>query len=642
VPPGAHPDFAAAELVAAIFGNAPAGRLHKRLTERQLAAGTFGFAFGLADPGPLFLGAALAPGQDVDVARNELLAAMDAVAAEPITQAELDRARTQWLNDWDNGFNDPEVIGVALSDAIARGDWRLYFLQRDQVKALKLADVQRVAEAHFRRANRTVGTYLPEAQPQRAPAPARLDVAAMVQGYKGQSALAQAETFEATPTSLEARTQRGTLSSGLKFALLPKGARGAVVHAQLTLRFGSLQTLKGQETVASALAGLLDKGGAGLDRQQWRDELDRLRAEVRFGTDGQTLSVSISTVRAHLPAVLSRVAAVLRQPALPADALEELRRQAFTGLEQQRSEPAALVEQALARHGNLYPRGDLRYVSSHEEAVQDVQALTVAQVRAFHERFVSAALGEFSAVGDFDTEAVLQALLVGLAGWGQPVAGPLAFERVPQPLVPAVPVRFELSTPEQANAHLLAELRLPLNDRDPDYAPLLMANYLFGLSDNSRLWTRVREKQGLSYNVRSTMDWGRVEANSRWTLSATFAPANRPAVEAAIREELQRTLRDGFNAQELENGKRGLLNLLRLSRAQDAGLVVSLQQQTLLGRDFKFAQQLDEALARLTPAQVSAAFRKHIQPEALRWAWAGDWAAAKLPPALPSTLTSVP
>ena len=254
VPPGAHPDFAAAELVAAIFGNAPAGRLHKRLTERQLAAGTFGFAFGLADPGPLFLGAALAPGQDVDAARNELLAAMDAVVAEPLTQAELDRARTQWLNDWDNGFNDPEVVGVALSDAIARGDWRLYFLQRDQVKALKLADVQRVAETHFRRANRTVGTYLPEAQPQRAPAPARLDVAAMVQGYKGQSALAQAEAFEATPANLEKRTQRGTLSSGLKFALLPKGARGGVVHAQLTLRCGSLQSLKGQETVASALA----------------------------------------------------------------------------------------------------------------------------------------------------------------------------------------------------------------------------------------------------------------------------------------------------------------------------------------------------------------------------------------------------
>ena len=291
VSPGAHPDFAAAELLAAIYGNAPTGRLHKRLTEKQLAAGTFGFAFGLADPGPLFLGVSLAPGQDVDRARAELLSALDGVASEPITQAELDRARTQWLNDWDNGFNDPEVVGVALSDAIARGDWRLYFLQRDQVKALTVADLQRVAEAHFKRANRTVGTYLPEAQPQRAPAPARVDVAALVKGYKGQPALAQAEAFEATPAQLDARTQHLTLASGLKLALLPKGARGSAVQAQLTLRYGSLETLRGQEMVASFVAGLLDKGGAGFTREQWRDEMDRLRAEVRFSGEGQTLTI---------------------------------------------------------------------------------------------------------------------------------------------------------------------------------------------------------------------------------------------------------------------------------------------------------------------------------------------------------------
>jgi len=38
VPPGAHPDFAAVELLALILGDTPSGRLHKRLVEKQLAA----------------------------------------------------------------------------------------------------------------------------------------------------------------------------------------------------------------------------------------------------------------------------------------------------------------------------------------------------------------------------------------------------------------------------------------------------------------------------------------------------------------------------------------------------------------------------------------------------------------------------
>ena len=62
---------------------------------------------------------------------------------------------------------------MSLSEAIALGDWRLFFLGRDQVRDVKLADVQRVAEAYLRPSNRTLGIYLPTEQPQRAPAPAK-------------------------------------------------------------------------------------------------------------------------------------------------------------------------------------------------------------------------------------------------------------------------------------------------------------------------------------------------------------------------------------------------------------------------------------------------------------------------------------
>jgi zinc protease len=169
---GSSPDFAAAELMAVILGDAPAGRLHKRVVEPQLAAASFGFAWSLAEPAPMFLGLQLAPGQDVDKARAALLATLDALRNEPITSEELERARAAWLKSWELGFTDPEAIGVQISNAIARGDWRLYFLQRDQVRKLTLADVQRVADERLVRDNRTVGLYLPTDKPQpRRPRP---------------------------------------------------------------------------------------------------------------------------------------------------------------------------------------------------------------------------------------------------------------------------------------------------------------------------------------------------------------------------------------------------------------------------------------------------------------------------------------
>ena len=107
------------------------------------------------------------------------------------------------------------------------------------------------------------------------------------------------------------------------------------------------------------------KGGAGLSRQQIADQLDKLQAEVNFGSNGQALTAHITTRRQHLPAVIALVGRLLREPAFPAEPLEELRRQWLTGIERQRKEPEAVISNWLARHGNPYPRGDLRLSLIH-------------------------------------------------------------------------------------------------------------------------------------------------------------------------------------------------------------------------------------------------------------------------------------
>ena len=196
---------------------------------------------------------------------------------------------------------------------------------------MTLADIRRVAAERLRRDNRTVGIYLPTAQPERAPAPARVDVAALVKDYKGDPGAVQAESFDPTPANLDARTQRFVLDSGLKVALLPKGTRGQAVQARLRLRFGDVATLNGQDTVAGFVGALLDKGGAGMTRQQIADQFDRLQADVGFFAQGQAISVDITTKRDRLPAVIELVGKLLREPNFSAPALEEFRVQWLTG-----------------------------------------------------------------------------------------------------------------------------------------------------------------------------------------------------------------------------------------------------------------------------------------------------------------------
>jgi len=628
VMPGAHPDFAAIELLPLILADTPSGRLHKSLVEGQQAAGVFGFSEGLADPGFILFGAQLSPQQDLQQASQNLLKVLESVRSEPISAAEVERARAKWLKSWDMHFADPQRVGVALSEAVSQGDWRLFFLVRDRVKAIQAADVQRVADQVLRTANRTLGQYIPTAAPERALAPARVDVAAQLQGFQGQAAQAAAETFDASPANIDARTHLFELPSGLKGALLSKSTRGQAVKATLTLRFGTADSLADWGEAPSALAALLDKGTADMDRQAFQDRLDALQSEVGFSAAPGQLTVSIASRRDHVADVIRLVGRVLRQPSLPAGALEEVRQQALSSLAEQSKEPEAVLDNAISRYGNPYPRGDVRYARTFDEQEADWKGIALDRVKGYHQRFVSAAHGQFAAVGEFDEAAVKRALNEALGDWR--LAEPYA--RVPDPLVPVAPQRFALQTPDKQNATFSARLALPITDQHPDYAAFMLANHLLGSGGDSRLWNRIREKEGLSYSVYSAVQWNPLDANSEWVASAIFAPQNRDKVEQAFKEELARALKDGFTQSEFDAGRRGLLNFRRLSRAQDGRLAGGLAGNLYLGRDFSLAAKVDATLEALTLDQVNAALRRYLKPEAMVTGVAGDFTAAVAKP----------
>jgi len=172
-------------------------------------------------------------------------------------------------------------------------------------------------------------------------------------------------------------------------------------------------------------------------------------------------------------------------------------------------------------------------------------------------------------------------------------------------------------------------LPLPLNDTDPDYAAFTLANHLLGSGGDSRLWNRIREKEGLSYSVYSTVQWNPIERNSNWVASAIFAPQNRDKVESAFREEIDKALAKGFTQAEFESGKRGLLNFRRLGRAQDARLAAGWSSNLYLDRTYAVAAKVDAALEALTLAQVNQALKRYLKPEQFVLGLAGDFKPVK-------------
>lgn len=622
IPQAANSDAVAFEALAQIMTVEPAGRLFKALVEGRKASTVENWMFTLRDAGFVIFWAQVPPDQSTDAARDALLSTLYDVKAHPITAAELDRVRTKAQKDFDDTINDPQQLALALADSIAEGDWRLFFIERDRWRSLTPDDVTRVATEYLKSSNLTLGTFLPETKPDRAPLAAAVDVPALVRDYKGEPPVAAGETFDPTPANLEARTERLQLANGMKVALLPKKTRGETAQFELRLDIGDAASLRNANPVSTLTAAMLERGTAKHDRQAFQDALDKLRAKLDLGGGGATITVAATTVHASVPDVLRLAAEALREPAFPPAEFEQLKRELLTRLEQSRTDPTALARRAATRAGNPYPPDDVRYTPTIDEEIARVKAIDLDAVKAFHARFYGASHAEIAVVGDFDPAAV-RPLLGQLFG---DFRSPTPYTRVPQPFYSTQSAPQSFDTPDKANATMFGRLSMPLNDQSADYASLLVANRVLGGDADSRIFQRLRVQGGLSYAVGTAFQPASIDPNSTLLVYAIFAPQNLDKVRTGAAEELARAREGGFKPQEIESAKKALLEERRIARAQDDALTASLVSQSYLGRTWAESARVDAAIAAVTVESASAALRKYVDPASIAFAYAGDFA----------------
>ncbi|MDP3505914.1 MAG: pitrilysin family protein [Myxococcales bacterium] len=622
VPAGSDPDYAAVDVLTQVLGDSPSGRLYKGLVEGKKAAKAGCFNFQLKEPGALLCYAELNAKENAAPAREVLISTVEGVTKTPVTDAEVERAKGQLLKQVDLILNDSERVGVLLSEFASMGDWRLLFIHRDRIKAVTTADVQRVAQKYVKTSNRTLGEYVPTDAPDRAEVPALADLRPVLAGYKGQEALSKGEVFEATNKNLDARTTRTALPSGLKLALLPKKTRGETVQVVLRLPYGTGTTLMGQKTNAELAARMLMRGTKTKTRQQFKDALDALRAQVGTRAEPQGVVVSIEVRKPQLAETLVLVTEALTQPAFDKNEFESLRREQLSELEQKKDDPNALAFLGLQKALNTWPKGHPFAVMTLDESIAEVKAAKVENAKAFHARFYGAQAGFGAFVGDFEPEAVKALLTEKL----QAFVAKDGYERVARPHVKVEPKNLTQDTPDKAMACFVTGTTIPLRETDPDYPALVLADSMLGGGFlNGRVPQRLREKEGWSYGAGTFLRAGAFEDNGALLGYAISAPENAPKVEKGFREELELAVNKGFTDAELELARKGLLQQREQGRASDEGVAGELTEQLETGRTFEFEQKFDDAVKALSPKDVNGALKKTIDPATFTVVKVGDF-----------------
>ena len=158
-----NPDSYPLHIAAKVLSDGQSSRIYKKLVyETGMAVAAFGNANLIEDPNLFYAVAIVQPGHTTAAAADALIAEVERLKGEPITEHELQRTKNQFARDYilQRESNQSKALMLAHAIVIHR-DVRTADGEFDIFQGITTADVQRVARTYFRPENRLVLTIMP-------------------------------------------------------------------------------------------------------------------------------------------------------------------------------------------------------------------------------------------------------------------------------------------------------------------------------------------------------------------------------------------------------------------------------------------------------------------------------------------------
>jgi len=630
--PRAHRDDVALDVVASALTHEGSGRFKTDIEKKGLGTRVSAGHHAMRHDGLFDVALRVNDPSQRDAVQALLLDHVAAIAQSGVTTEELKRAQAALLADAVDSKQTAENFGAQLAENAAAGDWRLLFWAQDHVRTVTVADTQRVAQNYLVDANRVRVTFLPEAKPVRANHPQPQDLGSYVAQTvvsNAASPLPPLAAFEPTLQQIEKNTVRTQLKGGTHIALLPRPAVGEAMVGTLRIHWGQLDTMRGQGA-APFVGSLLLKGTQSRNEAQLNDELNQLQSNLSIHSNVHGLAVNFKTTRQHWPAFSRLLQDTLRRPAFDPVSFKTWQNETVASIVKQLDSPEAKASNALSRAMQPpYDSQDPRYVPSLEENLARWQALSLEDVKRFWAQFSGASVAEFAAAGALDVAQVQQDVAQMLDDWQTP-GGPASFVRIPRPLFLHPAKNLALATPDKPNALLYAAHSLSADPWSREGIAMRVANGIFGGSSSSRLFTRLRKDNGLSYGVGSYLNANEDDQTLTFGLYGSFAPDNKSKFESTLREVIDDVVSNGLSSVELFFAKRMAADLVKRGLNSDAYMAGEIAHAEFKGRmgaprDAAWYEEKQRILQSLTIEEVDAAAKKLLLQSRLVRVTAGDF-----------------
>jgi zinc protease len=643
-PNSLHPDFVPLDVLSTILSVGVNSRLYQALVEPGLASDVDCTNYQLLDPYPIVVQATVASGRTHEAAEAAMKAALEKIAREGVSAAELERAKSQLEVSVIRGRDGTYQLAQSLGEAVASANWKWFLGYVDAVRAVTADDVKRVAATYLVPDHATVGWFIPADEPKNAKmglAPMKLKqggaggASDAVGAVKAAAAAPEFAAAAAPATKAPAksgaasspapakasgfgqRTLHRALGNGLTLDIVANKALPTVA-IQGTVFAGKMEASSGKPAVPELTAMMLTRGTKSRDKRAIAADLDGVGAQLYIFASLQEATIAATGLTRDLRLILSTLSDELRNPAFADSEIAKAKLEMKANVLRAADNTAQRAIDRLSRIA--LSQGHPYRAATSDEVLASLDAAKASDLRSFwSDRYVGAGT-VLAIVGDVNPEATAT-LVDSLFGSMTQGARP-AHSRKPE--TPNAPERTVETMKGKANVDFVYGLASGLKRNDPDYEASIIANAALGQSSlTSRIGKRVRDTEGLSYTLYSRFFWPDY-VDGLWAVDVAVAPQNVAKALKSTKEEIDRYAKEGITDAEVQTQKEFFAGNYLVRLGTNAGVASALCTAEKFGFGPGYLDEFPKRIRAVTKAQVNEVIKKRIQPNAMHLVVAGD------------------
>ena len=361
--------------------------------------------------------------------------------------------------------------------------------------------------------------------------------------------------------------------------------------------------------IPSLTSSMLDKGTRNNSKHEISNQLESIGAEISFVSSNRHINFTAHCLKSNIDIVVRLIAEQLKEPTFPEDELLTLKKRMIANLEVSKDDTK---KQALINFlREIYPKGHYNRRSTIEDSINNIRSVQTNDLIHFYEQAYGLGTLKIAAAGDISNDLFSALITTHFDGWGEQAVQQLdgctsLNERKPS--------RLHKKINDKTSSDVYIGQTLDLSESNEAYLGLMMGVYILGGNFSARLMQTVRDEQGLTYGIGSTIAGCAYDTKGHWHTWGTFSPNLVDKGITSTVEEIDKWYRNGITKKELDAKKATLSGLFKVSLDTTGGIIDKVLTNAEKGRDISYLDNYTKLLNGLAKEDINHAIKKFIDP----------------------------